>query len=183
MECTHPKPVTTHLSVHITSVHLQEKPFKCGHVHSENIPFHLNEKAFKCTQCNLSFTERCNMYRHQRTVHSEKIPFHLKDKPFKCTQCDLSFSWKYNMFRHQRNRHSEKIHFKCNQCEMTFSQKGSIDGWDSRSYGNPKYHCCQNSNTCEYRHPENPTVTHPVRPTVDIKTFGIKANINISINN
>ena len=67
------------LKIHISSVHEEEKPFKCG-------------------ICQASFSAKGDMNRHISSVHEKK-------KPFNCGVCQASFSTKGDMNRHISSVH------------------------------------------------------------------------------
>ncbi|XP_046407910.1 zinc finger protein 37-like [Ischnura elegans] len=75
------------------------------------------KKPYACSECDKSFTQRCNLVCHIRT--------HTKEKPYTCDECEKSFSQKSNLVRHIRTHTKEKP-YTCNEWDKYFSHKNTL---------------------------------------------------------
>ncbi|XP_072943124.1 uncharacterized protein [Epargyreus clarus] len=83
--------------------------------HQKN--FHMGEKKFACANCNLTFSTKSKLTRHE-TVHSPS-------RPFKCAFCDAAFKWKKNLQTHIMMHLDDRRHV-CTVCEVAFVQQSSL---------------------------------------------------------
>ncbi len=75
------------LQKHVSSVHLQLRPYGCP-------------------QCERRFGEKSNANKHFRSVH-------VRDRPNQCTQCDAAFAFRDGLVRHVRLVHQGLRNFRC----------------------------------------------------------------------
>jgi len=90
------------LQKHISSVHLQLRPYGC-------------------TLCDKRFGEKSNAKKHFRAVHS-------KVKQAKCDQCSASFAFNDGLTRHLKYVHGNKREFHCSSpnCRSSFKQAAHL---------------------------------------------------------
>ena len=117
------------LNAHYESEHLTTKEVKA-------------EKKFKCKFCDKKYTQRSNMYTHQRNAHG-RVHYEVVNPPiqpnedgrFPCEFCDKSFSRKESVYKHQRRVHgreSEKLRKRnqgtvpCNLCDKMFFDSSAV---------------------------------------------------------
>jgi len=100
-------------SLHIKSVHLQEKPYQCD----------ICDKAFVCA----------SYLNDHRRVHD-------KIKPYQCSLCDKSFKTSRELTRHFRVHTGEKP-FKCNDCGKRFSAPSNLSEHRTLHTGRLPYSC------------------------------------------
>ena len=68
-----------HLQIHIDSVHVGKKPYKCsqcpstfgrsGHLKRHVLVVHESDNPFKCDVCNASFTQNGHLQKHLNFAH------------------------------------------------------------------------------------------------------------------
>lgn len=104
------------------------------------------QKAFSCSQCEMTFSHRQNLVRHQ-SVHSGEKQFFCKhcdksfpslanrrrhekiheglDLPFPCSFCAASFAHDVHLRKHLRNHHPE-CYYPCELCSKFFLEEGQL---------------------------------------------------------
>ena len=77
-------------------------------------------KEFACDLCNVRFTIKCNLDRHNKAVH-------LKIKPFACLEkgCPKKFSTRAGLKVHQ-NFHNGNKPYICKFCETKYSDPSTL---------------------------------------------------------
>ena len=95
------------LKCHHYDVHMKkEKNFKChcGKVFPTNARLKKHEnvhktKLFSCNLCNLSFTRKSDLMRHNVTVH-------LKPYIYSCAFCSKKYNRVDNLYHHVKSKHN-----------------------------------------------------------------------------
>lgn len=110
-----------------------------------------NETKKTCHICNITYTDRSNLYRHNKKVHLGIITenkrtdtpcefcgkcfstlnnkerhvrnVHNGEKPFVCTLCGMAFSQSNNLHTHQFRKHNAEKKFKCDECPKSYLEK------------------------------------------------------------
>uniref|UniRef100_A0A7S3JGI9 C2H2-type domain-containing protein n=1 Tax=Euplotes harpa TaxID=151035 RepID=A0A7S3JGI9_9SPIT len=73
------------------------KQFNKGWSILDHVRMHENIRPFKCEHCDKSFTQKCNLKKHNR----KHLVAKLKDrKRFKCSVCEKGFTERYNLKAH-----------------------------------------------------------------------------------
>ncbi|KAK8765029.1 hypothetical protein V5799_025697 [Amblyomma americanum] len=72
-----------------------------------------SQKGFSCSHCEMTFSHRQNLVRHQ-SVHSG-------EKQFFCKQCDKSFPTQAIQRRHEKTHESSDLPFPCSFCAASFT--------------------------------------------------------------
>jgi uncharacterized Zn-finger protein len=124
--CTKRFQTSTQLNIH-TRIHLKQ------------------QKPFACDQCQITFTQSCNLKRHKRMHSGEKLfscdicPFkcreshyltvhkrtHTGEKPYRCDICPKKFRRSDQLIRHKRIHSGEKP-YECDSCQMKFSNSSHL---------------------------------------------------------
>lgn len=111
------------LKVHVSS-HSDDnsqKGFSCGHCemtfsHRQNLvrhqSVHSGEKQFFCKHCDKSFPTQANQRRHEKTHE-------CSDLPFPCSFCAASFAHGVHLQKHLRKHHPEH-YYPCESCSKFF---------------------------------------------------------------
>ncbi|XP_077346249.1 gastrula zinc finger protein XlCGF66.1-like [Lithobates pipiens] len=92
------------------------------------------KKPFSCSECGKWFSQKCSLYRHQRS--------HAGEKPYSCTECGKCFSRKSHLYRHQRSHTGEKP-YSCSLCGKCFSLKSNLNTHQRSHTGEKPYSCPQ----------------------------------------
>ena len=79
--------------------------------------------SHQCEKCDKSFTQKCTLYRHIRTIHGTKPE--LRKGEFGCDKCDENFTQKCHLYRHVEKAHGtepvlQKGNNVCKQCSEVF---------------------------------------------------------------
>lgn len=117
------------LKVHVSS-HADDnsqKGFSCGHCemtfsHRQNLvrhqSVHSGEKQFICKHCDKSFPTQANQRRHEKTHESS-------DLPFPCSFCAASFTHGVHLQKHLRKHHPEH-YYPCESCSKFFLEEEQL---------------------------------------------------------
>lgn len=107
-------------------IHTQDKKKTCPHCHkvlhnTKHLADHIANIhkmiLFRCTDCNLTFTTKGNLIRHQNCRHS------TSNETFDCAECPKKYRSKAMLYCHRREVHNP-IMQQCDQCgEMIASCK------------------------------------------------------------
>ncbi|XP_053148320.1 zinc finger protein with KRAB and SCAN domains 7-like isoform X2 [Hemicordylus capensis] len=115
---------------------------------------HMRVKAYQCTTCGNSFSDRSNLYEHQRT-HSGEKPCLACGKSFShgsahaVHQCVCKQEYRHGgngfsatdkLASHQRRHTGEKSH-TCSECGKSFSRKGKLSIHQRIHTGEKPYTC------------------------------------------
>ncbi|KAH7958740.1 hypothetical protein HPB49_004396 [Dermacentor silvarum] len=104
-----------------------QKGFSCGHcemtfTHRQNLvrhqSVHSGEKQFFCRHCDKSFPTQANRRRHEKTHESS-------DLPFPCSFCAASFDHGVHLQKHLRKHHPEH-YYPCELCSKFFLEEGQL---------------------------------------------------------
>uniref|UniRef100_L7M4W3 Putative zinc finger protein 53 n=1 Tax=Rhipicephalus pulchellus TaxID=72859 RepID=L7M4W3_RHIPC len=71
------------------------------------------QKGFSCSQCEMTFSQRQHLVRHQSV--------HLAEKQFFCKHCDKSFPTLANQRRHEKIHEGSDLPFPCSFCAASFA--------------------------------------------------------------
>jgi transposase-like protein len=102
------------------------------------------KKSLKCSLCDIEFSKKIEMSRHNVSVHDEKNPYlcficgagfltnnrltkHIKalhdgEKPYKCNICENRYSEKDTLKKHVANVHERKNYVLCNICGVSIDK-------------------------------------------------------------
>ena len=99
------------------------------------------EHQHKCPDCNIDFTNKRNLMRHNKEIHfNDKLHLdYIEDmnevKVIKCEQCDESFKRKSNLKRHVDSQHgSGSSSFACQFCDKSFTRKDTMSRHVKRAH-------------------------------------------------
>ncbi|XP_065291360.1 uncharacterized protein [Dermacentor albipictus] len=121
--------VRDELKAHVSS-HVDDngqKGFSCGHcemtfTHRQNLvrhqSVHSGEKQFFCKHCDKSFPNPANRRRHEK-IHESS------DLPFPCSFCAASFDHGVHLQKHLRKHHPEH-YYPCEFCSKFFLEEGQL---------------------------------------------------------
>ncbi|KAG9390231.1 Zinc-finger double domain [Carpediemonas membranifera] len=121
----------SHLTQHIKSVHLKEKPFHCeqcqqsfalkGDLNRHIRSVHLKERPFRCDYdgCDRSFSTARHLRRHQL--------IHTGEKPFACPydSCDYQSTRLCNLYGHIRRKHRDDADVLIHRAKTKYSKRKS----------------------------------------------------------
>lgn len=77
-----------------------------------------SQTSFSCDKCEMTFSHRQNLVRHQ-SVHAE-------EKQFVCKHCDKSFPTLANQRRHEKIHESSDLPFPCSFCAASFAHAARL---------------------------------------------------------
>ena len=128
--------------------------------HIRDVHLKLNKKHLICTLCDKSFSRKCDLNTHNKSVH-QKVKYtctecdtqfsrnsaldsHIQSihKQVKntCTQCDKQFSAKSDLKRHIQSIH-EQVKYICTECDKQFSLKSHLKQHIQSIHEQVKYTC------------------------------------------
>ena len=98
-------------------------------IHIKRLKEHLNTDLKMqppknvCDKCNVTFSSRSILNRHNRDVHNKK------QHNFECDQCDYKCFYHFKLVGHMYNVHKIKIKksFKCDLCSKEYSDKSTLN--------------------------------------------------------
>ena len=76
-------------------------------------------KDIKCETCDKTFSSKCNLKRHIKSVH-EGVRDH------KCEQCEKSFYYSHHLNTHIKAVHEGLKNHKCDTCDKVFAYKSRL---------------------------------------------------------
>ena len=111
------------LQVHVSRVHEQTKPFKCGvcnkcfphqahlRLHVEQV--HMKLKKYSCDLCDEKFMWHVQIKKHKREKHKDIFP----ENPHVCDICGETFQDIHSLRGHVKRRHSGRPLVECKYCK------------------------------------------------------------------
>ena len=136
-----------------------------------------NEKTHLCQTCGKTFTERCGLTKHIRTVHD-------KQTRYKCPYCRYCTDLKHDLTRHVAT-HTGDAHYKCTLCDYAAVRKVSLTSHIYKQHTNKSYKCqykkCNTNRSTLAELYEHIRLDHPVeryRCDVCPMTFGSQNYLN-----
>ena len=88
--------------------------------------------VFQCEQCQKSFTSKCGLYGHARSVH--------EGVKYACDQCGYLATKQNHLTRHIQSRH-EGVRFICDQCDYQATTKWNLTLHFKAKHDGVKYAC------------------------------------------
>ena len=77
------------------------------------------KKILKCSMCDIEFSKRIELSRHNVTVHDGK-------NPYLCFICGAGFLTNNRLTKHVKAVHDGEKPYKCNVCENRYSEKDTL---------------------------------------------------------
>ena len=132
------------LNNHLSSIHLNNKPFKCqfpncnkSYINQSSLNLHYRShtgiRPFICKICGKNFIEKGNLRIHLNS--------HSNDKPFKCQFCEKSYKIKSHLIEHINISHLKLKKFKCNLCNSSFGRKSTLNSHMKTHTGEKNFFC------------------------------------------
>ena len=165
------------LKTHISSVHEEKKPFKCGMCKSKfseknslnrhMVLIHKAEKSIvKCKVCHAVFTELTDLKRHLASAHEgkfakaeisestnkSKLGYSIKDlkKWFECTSCSKKFESNLKLEKHVKVVHEGKKLYECSFCSFKTGYKVDLIKHVSMVHEGKRLYACSVCNYMSY---------------------------------
>ena len=132
------------LKNHLSSIHLNNKPFKCqfpecnkSYINQSSLDLHYRShtglRPFICKICGKNFIEKGNLRIHLNS--------HSNEKPFKCYFCEKAYKIKSHLREHINIFHLKLKKFKCNLCNCTFGRKSTLNSHMKTHTGEKNFFC------------------------------------------
>jgi len=148
--CQYETANSSHLKIHIDTVHHRLKPFKCtfceyASVHKKRLKEHVDHihigiKPYKCEYCDYATAHASDLRRHFDCNHSGL-------KPHKCHYCEYATAISGHLKNHIDTVHKGIKPFKCNLCNWASVHKKRLkEHIDSVHNGLKPYKC----DACSY---------------------------------
>ena len=81
---------------------------------------HTKVRAFKCSDCEKSFTRKCHLDRHIKTIHR------VGESKHECKICNKIYNCRYVLIRHVKSVHDKIKSFVCPQCGRKFAESSHL---------------------------------------------------------
>ncbi|XP_070495387.1 uncharacterized protein [Chironomus tepperi] len=116
------------LNVHMKSVHVTERKFKCRICRTtfktkECLKSHIrtHEKSFECTECGKRFSNKSHLKEH--------MEWHRNPEAYKCKICHKAFAQKYCLKAHIKLHESGHLFpkFKCSSCPYSTDKTENLE--------------------------------------------------------
>ena len=122
-----------------------------------------NDSHHECYFCDLNFSNRVQMLKHERT--------HIQ--PFYCPECQRTYSSKEKLEIHTVHAHSEDLPWACQYCKKRFSNQKLRDGHELTHLGFSAYKCriCGIPFTQEHNQKRHEKTYHPEYYQREIQKF------------
>jgi len=181
--CSYRGKTDAYLKIHMRS-HNTEKKFKCSlcdfaskspygltdHVKKKHVKTTMGEH--KCRNCEMRFTEMCELRVHNLLVHGiehsffcrhchfstkskkeyqEHLQEHYGPYKFKCDLCDFACRNGQQLKRHHMRRHTDTRAHLCTVCPKTFQEKSDLKRHIATHSNKKPYKCSFCEYTCKFR--------------------------------
>lgn len=132
------------LKVHIQTIHLKSKPYKCEYCDyatgvkstlKSHLRQHTGDTPYKCQYCEKAF--------HNSSNYKEHLRQHTGEQPYECKDCGEKFALGKRLKAHAKTHITNPI-LTCTKCGKKFRKRGSFIRHDESNV------CIRKDHVCEY---------------------------------